>query len=515
MKTETEANGTPAREALREIGMTGAGESAREGASRLLDRVTFFGLLVLIVLAPVPYGTVEPWWESRFECAVFALTALWVIEGLLRGSWRASRHTLLLPLLVLVVFAFIQTLPLWGASQAAGVEGTAWRAVSADPYETQRFAFKLLALTLTGMLLLCYTSSQRRFSALIHVVISVGVASAIFGIVRQTTQRGEAGFILPYLMPGEGYAQFINRNHFAFLMEMTLGLVLGLVVGGGVRRDRVLIYLGAVVPVWTALVLSNSRGGIFSMLSQVVFLALPFGAAWPQRGYPGSRGLPEWLGRIARSLAARALLIAGLVMVVAVGIVWMGGDPLVSRLESMPVEISAEGAKERGGEPRAELWRATWQLIKAHPVAGVGFGGYWVAIPEYHDASGEETPQQAHNDYLELLASGGIIGGALVAWFVIAMIKIARERLRTTDPFRRAACFGALAGLIGIAVHSLVDFGLHITANALTFTALAVIATLDGRVEGQRSRRSELPSERPSTIAPSEFTQSRSNERAN
>ncbi|MCA1602327.1 MAG: hypothetical protein LC776_12025, partial [Acidobacteria bacterium] len=89
----------------------------------------------------------------------------------------------------------------------------------------------------------------------------------VFGIVRQTTQRGEAGFILPYLMPGEGYAQFINQNHFAFLMEMALGLVLGLVVGGGVRRDRVLIYLVAVVPVWTALVLSNSRGGIFSMLS--------------------------------------------------------------------------------------------------------------------------------------------------------------------------------------------------------------------------------------------------------
>jgi hypothetical protein len=42
---------------------------------------------------------------------------------------------------------------------------------------------------------------------------------------------------------------------------------------------------------------------------------------------------------------------------------------------------------------------------------------------------------------------------------------------------RRAACLGACIGIAGVAVHSLVDFGLHMLVNALVFTTLIVIAT--------------------------------------
>ena len=106
-----------------------------------------------------------------------------------------------------------------------------------------------------------------------------------------------------------------------------------------------------------------------------------------------------------------------------------------------------------------------------------------VAISRYYDASGRLKPYQAHNDYLEVIASGGIIGAALLIWFIIALILRARVRLRSNDPFRRAACLGALAGLFGVAVHSLVDFGLQITVNALVCMVLIVIATADERAQ--------------------------------
>jgi len=101
----------------------------------------------------------------------------------------------------------------------------------------------------------------------------------------------------------------------------------------------------------------------------------------------------------------------------------------------------------------------------------------------YRDASGEWTPEQAHNDYLELLASGGLIGAALGTWFIVALFKLAWERLHTTDSYRRATCLGALAGLFGAAVHSLFDYGLHITINAFVFTVLIAMAVVNGRVE--------------------------------
>ena len=462
--------------------------------SRALGRLIFYALLALIPLVAVPYGTVEPWWEALFEGAVFILGALWMVEGMLGGRWLTREHKVFLPLLLLALFAFIQTLPLpQGNSPARSLQ--VWSAVSADPYETQLTTLKLLALTLAGALLLRYTSNKQRLRALVLTIIGIGIVSALFGIIRQTTQHGAAGFILTHLPPDSGYGQFINRNHFAFLMEMALGLVLGLAVGGDARRDRLLLYAAAALPLWTSLVLSNSRGGILAMLAQVVFIALLFTAARSNRealGEGRSTRSSGW-GRVSRWFVVRVILTTGLIVMILVGALWMGGDPLASRLETVPGEVMARADEAREGASRREIWRATWNLIRDHPVAGVGFGGYWAAIPQYHEASGEVTPQQAHNDYLELLASGGVIGLALAAWFAFALLKQARARLRSPDPFRRGVCFGALAGMFGAAVHSAVDFGLHVTVNALVFTALVAAAVADIQTEdGARSSSAEV-----------------------
>ncbi len=463
----------------------------RMRVGRALDGFIFYALLVLIALACIPYGTVEPWWEAVLEIGVFALGGLWLVEGLLGRSWRLSGRRLLLPLAALLVFVFLQTLPLGGSADVP-ITGAIPRTLSADPYETWLFIYKMLACVLTLALLLRYTSSRARLRALIYMVIGVAIASAAFGLIRQTMQGNERGFFLPYLQPDLGYGQFINRNHFAFLMEMALGLIFGIIAGNGVKRDRMLLYLAASLPIWTALVLANSRGGIFAFLSEVLLTGILFTMIRPPRedalssADQGSR-----LRRLSRSLAVRVTLIACLVVAFFVGMVWLGGESLTSRLETMSGEVTTDAvsAGARTDGRRREMWSATWKLIEANPIWGVGFNGYWVAIPKYHDASGLLIPQQAHNDYLEILASGGFIGAALVAWFLVMLIASIRRRLRSMDAFRRAACFGAVVGLFGVAVHSFFDFGLHITINSLIFIALVVIATADERVEDERGKR--------------------------
>jgi O-antigen ligase len=441
--------------------------------------VIFYSLLALIVLVAIPYGTVEPWWEALFECVVFALGALWMVEVVFSREWITKGHRIFLPLLLIILYAFVQTLPaLGGSSTVAGLK--VWDAISADPYETRLSALKLLALALAGVMLLRYTSNSRRLRALIFTIIGVGILSAFFGILRQTTQHS-TGFFLPFLLPESGYGQFINRNHFAYLMEMALGLILGLIISRGVRREHVLIYLALALPVWTALVLCNSRGGILSMLAQVFFLALLFSFVNSKQ----ERKEHSFLSRISSAALFRPLLIVGLIVTVFIGAIWIGGEALTSRLETVSSEIVSESSPGNEGAGRKEIWQATWKMIKDHPFTGVGFNGYWAAIPQYHNASGELTPQQAHNDYLELLASGGLIGVALAGWFLFLFVKGARRSFQSKDSLRRAASMGAAAGLFGVAVHSVVDFGLHVTINALIFTALVVIALADRRVEDQ------------------------------
>lgn len=448
-------------------------ESKSAGAARLLSRAIFGGVLATIMLTAVPYGTVEAWWESLFEILIFLLTGLWIIEGGLRGSWFVREHRLLLPLAALVVFAFIQSLSFSSVESVGG--GFAKNSISFDPYGTRLTAFKLLALLLAAGLLLRYTSSMKRLKILIYVVIGVAIFSGFFGIVRQSTQRGEPSFVLPELSAGMGYAQFINRNHFAFLMEMAFGLTLGLMIDG-VRRQRLLMYVAAAMPVWIALILSNSRGGLLSMISQVLFFALAL-TFMLRRGAASEAAQPSRFRRFSDSPVARIGIGICLVFAIIVGMFWVGGEPLAERIGSISSETGEELVYVREGSRRVEIWQATLQLIRDNPVAGSGLGAYWVAIATHHDASGVATPQQAHNDYLELLAGGGLIGIVLAGWFVVQFSRYARTQLSARDNFRRAACLGAICGMFGVAVHSFMDFGLHITINALVFAALLVIAT--------------------------------------
>jgi O-antigen ligase len=145
--------------------------------------------------------------------------------------------------------------------------------------------------------------------------------------------------------------------------------------------------------------------------------------------------------------------------------------------EAATNEFNADAATSRAGASRNEIWRASLKMFAAHPIFGVGLGGYWIGITAYHDASGLMTPQEAHNDYLELLSSGGLIGLAIGVWFIVAVVRSVRKNLSASYGFERAARFGAVIGLAGVAAHSLVDFGLHIMVNALVFITLIMIAT--------------------------------------
>lgn len=454
-------------------------------------RYVFAALLLLIALTAIPYGAAAPWWASLFECGVFALGIVWVCGALWRGDSPLRGDPLLYPALALLAFACAQMLPLWGdasgavadvAAQAARVAGAS-HYVSADPFETRRFVLKLLALVVAGGLLrACVRGSESRLRTLVRAVVGIGLASAVFALTRQAAQARGVGFGLPLLSAGTGYGQFINHNHFALLMEMAWGLLWG-VAFGGARRGRLPLYVAVSAVMWTALVLSNSRGGVFSMLGQLCF----FAALWPWlfgRGRrreelaPHRRDVTGGRAAAPRSIFMRVGLGACLLGVTVVGVVWVGGDALTGRMDELPREMrAADDFNSRLRVRRAEMWEATWRLFRANPAFGVGFGGFANAVTEYYDASGNWTLREAHNEYLELLASGGIVGASLALWFIAVLGREARRQLRAREAFGRAACRGALVGLCGVALHSLVDFGLHLTVNAVVCVALVVIAT--------------------------------------
>lgn len=431
-------------------------------------------LVGVMAVAAVPYGSVDPWWEGAAGAAVFVLGAWWVVEGALGGRWFVGEHRMLVPLAALCGFAWVQAVP-YGTETVAGVEVV--RALSADPAETARAALKLSAFTLALALMLRYASSARRLRALAYAVVAVGTLSALFGVARQAGGV-EAARWLPVRLASnfDGYAQFFNRNHFAFLAEMALGAGAGLALGA--RRGRALVPAALALPAWAAVVWSNSRAGILGTLALVVVAAFLYFAR-VRRRREGTAGDGRPAGRWERARDSKlfgALAAAGLLAAVALGVVWVGGERLAERLEAAPVELTGE-PRVRWGDRRTEIWAAAARVLFEHPWAGAGFGAFRAAVTAHHDASGEMSLEQAHNDYLELAASGGLVGAGLGLWFAAACLRRARARLRGRGLARRALAAGALAGLCAVALHSLFDFGLHVTSNALALAALVTLAT--------------------------------------
>ena len=441
---------------------------------RIIDRIVFVGLLVTIVVTAIPYGSVQPWWVAVFECLVFLLGILGAVDLLITRERLPVGASVALPLVILCGFVVLQSLQLFAASNP--VIPDLRLAISADPYTSQQFAIKLFALIVAGVLLLRYANSQFRLRMVIYVVIGIGVASALFGLLREGAHAATS-WPFPLPNPARGFAQFVNRNHFGFLIEMSLGLTLGLVFARRSALKKYMILLPIAGFLWMTLIISNTRGGIVASLCQVLFLGV---LVDPLRRLRGRNVVSDErpVHRFAWGLVGRVLAALVLVIVFVIGVSWIGGESVVSNFELSGYSFTQQGAQgHRENISRKDIWGATWQLIKARPILGAGFGGYWIAITKYHNASGKFTPQEAHNDYLELLASGGIIGAALVVWFGVRFVKRARRTLRADDPLLQAAGLGAVTALFGVIIHSFVDFGLHVTANALIFTVLVAIAT--------------------------------------
>ena len=100
--------------------------------------------------------------------------------------------------------------------------------------------------------------------------------------------------------------------------------------------------------------------------------------------------------------------------------------------------------------------------------------------PRYASFYNGLTVDHAHNDYLELLADTGIVGGVcglafigLLFWQGLASLQSERGL------FARALVAGSIAACLGLLLHSLVDFNLHIPSNCLIFLLLSCIATTD------------------------------------
>ena len=154
------------------------------------------------------------------------------------------------------------------------------------------------------------------------------------------------------------------------------------------------------------------------------------------------------------------------------------------------------------------FWADAWRMFCAYPITGVGLGAFPTAYPSFGRSSAQnERLETVHNDYLQLLTDAGLVGVILLVWFLYEVLRHLRQAqqrwiaLRSND---RAACLAGWLAVLGIAVHSVWDFNLQITANALLCQCLLALAVTSSshsspRVVGTQNFAS-LPQSRETII---------------
>jgi len=140
---------------------------------------------------------------------------------------------------------------------------------------------------------------------------------------------------------------------------------------------------------------------------------------------------------------------------------------------------------------RLALWQSAVRMWADHPWFGVGPAHFDYRFPEYRPEVTQARPDRVHNDYLNLLADWGAVGGGIVFagmgifvfWLKKTWPHVRREEndFGTGQSNRFAFFLGAVCGLAALAVHSLMDFNLHIPANALAAVVLLALVTSNAR----------------------------------
>ena len=422
----------------------------------LASKLIFAFLCLAIVLTTLVFGAVHPSIVALFWLAAAVVVVLWVFDAFFGGALRFSRSKLQIPLVAAILFGLIQTVPL-GTVETANVSNIA-QTISLNPYETLLAVRHFAALLVFFAATLAFVDSPQRFRFLAIFITIFGFGFAFFAIIQNLLDARTIYGVYEYA-GGQPFGSFVNRHNFAAFVEMCICLPLGLLFSGAVSKEKRLLYWTAIGLMGVALVMSGSRGGLVALVAALIFLVVV-----NTKSATSSR------------LFVKAGLAAALVVGIVVGTILIGGDSTLTRI--------AETANTKDPtSSRLEIWMTTVEIIKQNPIFGIGWAAYPIAYTKFDPLSGRERVEQAHNDYLQILADAGIVGAIFGLLFVFWLFRAGFARLDSSDDFRRGIAAGALAGCFAILVHSVFDFVLHTTAISLLFLTLAALATVNGRVE--------------------------------
>ncbi len=432
-----------------------------------MKNIPFSLFLFGLIFAPLAFGTVEQW-----SLVVLEVTTGTAYIVFFFSAWSSKDNLLkvpgLIPLLLLLGFMVFQLVPLPGSiikllspgtydvySPIMSVSGdSGWISLSVNKRATLHEMLRIATYSLMYILTVQLLSNPARLKTVINVTVFLASVIAFLAIIQNVSSPDKIFWLRQGPSNAHPFGPWVNPNQFAGYMGLMSPLAFGLflfykprVGSSETLREKFVSFFtvpgihfyfflgfGTLLMV-LAVFVSLCRGGILSIVSAgAVFLLL---LKWK---FPGR-------GRVLFFIVVISLFFA---------ISWFGWDIIISEFNQA---FDSEGSVSDG---RLTIWLDTIEIIKAFPLFGAGFGSFLYIYPLYKTIGGSSIFDHAHNDYLELLTDGGLVGFTLVAWFVLSVLYHGFKMVRVRrDRYAVLLGIGCISGIVALLAHSITDFNMH------------------------------------------------------
>lgn len=443
------------------------------------------GVLLTLAWGALAFGSPLPWAYTPLLIASAALG----LAGLWLGRRSSGPSVMLLLCLVAMSVAVVAQLVSLPAPQLSALspqldailkqrdlqfalDWSTAHPLSLEPSRTRLGLafFGAFAVLLLGTARVLTRDTARQLAGAVAVL---GVVLALVGIIQKATFNGKIYGFWEMVQGGAPFGPFTNKNHFAGWMLMALPLALGYLLAlvshgmhgrlpgfrnlvlwfSGQQASRAILAAFAILVMALSLVLTMSRSGMMAGAAAVLIA----GAVAARRQSGASR---------------RTLVVGYLLFLVLAVVSWVGLDQIAARFAEMdPTSISE----------RPAIWADTIRIAKDFWLTGTGLNTYGVSTLFYQTSVPGQHLREAHSDYLQLAAEGGLLLGIPIAFTIVAFAFEVRRRFRQDVGSIWWIRMGAVIGLVAIAIQSIGEFSLQMPGNAALFAVIAGLAIHDGR----------------------------------
>ena len=419
----------------------------RETLDNWCERSILGLVLGILVFAPLALGAVDAWAFLVVQALTLGVLLVWAVR-----LWISPKPQLLWPPLGWVVLAF--TLYAIARYLTADIEYVARQ----EMIQVLMYAFLFFAIVNN-----LYRQEFSQAISFTLIFLAMGIAG--YAVFQYFTHSPSVWNYYEALYPGRGTGTFISPNNLAGFLELILPLAVAYILAGRITPVmRILLGYSALV-IAAGIVVTFSRGG------------------WAAGGLALLALLGILISYRQHQLPAFLLL----VFLIGGGAIFTAKylSKTTSYVQRMD-ETMNNGKVEL--QLRSDLWQAAAQMWRDNFWWGAGPAHYNYRYPAYRTERMQLQPDRAHNDYLNLLADWGTAGGLItlagLTLFGTGLWQTRNHVRRVEKDFshgysnRFAFFLGAAAGLLALALHSIVDFNLHIPANAiLGVTLLALLSS--------------------------------------